>query len=148
MTKDPVCGKEVDPLRARAVGIFGGVTYYFCSQDCKARFKDPRKTPREPTREITSKPNTLKAPPPAAPAVAAAGGESKNFEGEEQKPPVAVDKPWAKRAREAEESVKVDPSPSVQEELRAVQPSGSRAWVLVIFLFALAGIVLFFYLSK
>ena len=47
MTKDPVCGKEVDPLRARAVGIFGGTTYYFCSAECKARFQDPRKAPRE-----------------------------------------------------------------------------------------------------
>ena len=44
--KDPICGKEVDTLRARAVGIFGGVTYYFCSQECKAKFVDPRKSPR------------------------------------------------------------------------------------------------------
>jgi YHS domain-containing protein len=44
--KDPICGREVDPLRARAVGIFGGVTYYFCSADCKGQFADPRKTPR------------------------------------------------------------------------------------------------------
>src|SRR5439155_7947417 len=125
----PVCGKDVDPLRARAVGIFGGVTYYFCSQDCKARFKDPRKVPREPTREITSRPNTVKSP-------AAAPAESKKSEAEEQKPPVAVDKPWVKRAREAEESVKVDPSPSVEEELRAAQPRASRAWVIVVLLFA------------
>ncbi len=40
--RDPVCGKEVDPLRARAVGIFGGVTYFFCSPDCKAKYADPR----------------------------------------------------------------------------------------------------------
>ena len=39
---DPVCGKPVDPLRARAVGIYAGVTCYFCSQDCKAKFADPR----------------------------------------------------------------------------------------------------------
>jgi YHS domain-containing protein len=43
--KDPVCGKPVDPLRARAVGIFGGVTHYFCSAECKARFADPRRAP-------------------------------------------------------------------------------------------------------
>jgi YHS domain-containing protein len=42
MVKDPICGKDVDTLRARAVGIFGGATYYFCSQECKAKFKDPR----------------------------------------------------------------------------------------------------------
>jgi len=40
--KDPVCGNIVDPLRARAVGIFGGVTHYFCSPECKARYADPR----------------------------------------------------------------------------------------------------------
>jgi YHS domain-containing protein len=44
MVKDPICGKDVDTLRARAVAIFGGVTYYFCSQECKAKFKDPRGT--------------------------------------------------------------------------------------------------------
>ena len=44
MVKDPICGKDVDTLRARAVGIFGGVTYYFCSQECKSKFKDPRGT--------------------------------------------------------------------------------------------------------
>jgi len=42
IVKDPICGKDVDTLRARAVGIFGGVTYYFCSQECKAKFVDPR----------------------------------------------------------------------------------------------------------
>jgi YHS domain-containing protein len=41
--KDPVCGRDIDPLRARAVGIFDGAMYYFCSADCKARFSDPRK---------------------------------------------------------------------------------------------------------
>jgi YHS domain-containing protein len=39
---DPVCGKPVDPLRARAVGIYAGITRYFCSQECKAKFSDPR----------------------------------------------------------------------------------------------------------
>ena len=43
--KDPVCGKVVDPLRARAVGIYGGVTRYFCSAECKAKFGDPRQPP-------------------------------------------------------------------------------------------------------
>ena len=43
--KDPVCGKPVDPLRARAVGIYGGVTHYFCSAACKERYADPRQAP-------------------------------------------------------------------------------------------------------
>src|SRR5205814_1850977 len=62
---DPVCGKQVDTLRARAVGIFAGVTYYFCSAECKAKFADPRKTPRAPSR----------ASPPAGSGPTAAGGQ-------------------------------------------------------------------------
>jgi YHS domain-containing protein len=49
MVKDPICGKDVDTLRARAVGIFGGVTYYFCSAECKAKYVDPRQGPRQPS---------------------------------------------------------------------------------------------------
>ena len=43
--RDPVCGKVVDPLRARAVGIYGGTTQYFCSPECKASYGDPRTGP-------------------------------------------------------------------------------------------------------
>ena len=49
IVKDPICGKDVDTLRARAVGIFGGATFYFCSQECKAKYVDPRKEPRQPS---------------------------------------------------------------------------------------------------
>lgn len=66
MVKDPICGKEVDTLRARAVGIFGGVTYYFCSAECKAKYVDPRKTPRAESA-ADSRPSTVaeqKAPEP------------------------------------------------------------------------------------
>jgi len=45
---DPVCGKPVDPLRARAVGIYGGVTHYFCSPECKAKYTDPRAADQGP----------------------------------------------------------------------------------------------------
>jgi YHS domain-containing protein len=42
MTRDPVCGREVDPLRARAVGIFGGRFVYFCSPEHKSAYSaDP-----------------------------------------------------------------------------------------------------------
>jgi YHS domain-containing protein len=70
-TFDPVCGRAVDPLRARAVGIFGGTTYYFCSADCKSRYADPRapRDPNEPTR-VPSK-TTAPAQLPAIAAVAA-----------------------------------------------------------------------------
>jgi YHS domain-containing protein len=59
---DPVCGKSVQPLRARAVGIFGGRTYYFCSTECKARFADPRRDARPEVQPVEQVP----APEPAA----------------------------------------------------------------------------------
>jgi YHS domain-containing protein len=69
--KDPICGKDVDTLRARAVGIFGGQTFYFCSQDCKSKYVDPRKGPRpevkkpEPAPQLQLKKPELKKPPEA-----------------------------------------------------------------------------------
>ncbi len=145
--KDPICGKDVDPLRARAVGIFGGVTYYFCSQDCKARFKDPRKQPREPTRDLSTRPRRATGETAAAGAEPASEHKAPEQKAPEPKDPVAVDKPWARRARE-EESVKVDPSPSVEEELRASQPSGRMLWVIAVMLLAVAGLVLYYYFRK
>lgn len=65
---DPVCGKEVDALRARAVGIFGGTTFYFCSIDCKSKYQDPRLTPRA---EVDSKPIALPQRPPPTPVIVA-----------------------------------------------------------------------------
>ncbi len=44
---DPVCGMEVDRLRAASAGKTAshkGTTYYFCSDDCRTRFQaDPEK---------------------------------------------------------------------------------------------------------
>jgi YHS domain-containing protein len=135
-TKCPICNKDVDPLRARAMGIFGGRQYYFCSQDCKAKFADPRKAPRDET------------PPPTKPEVSAAAPPE---------PPKAKDSPVKKAkaaaAAAAEEEaaedkpVKKDPTPSVMEDLGAVQSGAGRVWGLVIVLFAAAGVVLFFALK-
>ena len=39
--KDPICGMKVDPAKSKAAGRFaerGGVTYYFCSDDCREKF--------------------------------------------------------------------------------------------------------------
>src|SRR5215813_1429984 len=36
--KDPICGKEVDPLRARGVAIADGEHFYFCSVEHKREF--------------------------------------------------------------------------------------------------------------
>ncbi len=44
MTKDPVCGMEVNPKSATNKSEYKGQTYYFCSSGCKASFdKDPEK---------------------------------------------------------------------------------------------------------
>src|SRR4029077_15946288 len=41
---DPVCGMEVEPTNAAGSHVYKGQTYFFCSQDCLAQFKeDPEK---------------------------------------------------------------------------------------------------------
>ena len=77
MTRDPVCGKEVDPLRARAVGIWGGRTYYFCSPEHKGEFaRNPgaygEQGAREPTQRAGAAPVAVRAEEPvSAPRVPA-----------------------------------------------------------------------------
>lgn len=42
MTKDPICGMEVDERTAAATSEYKGKRYYFCSRGCKATFdKNP-----------------------------------------------------------------------------------------------------------
>lgn len=152
IVRDPVCGKEVDKLRARAVGIFGGVTYYFCSADCKSQFKDPRKAPREPTRDILTRParktgenpvvKPAAAPEPVAPEPA--GGEP--VEAAPAPLPYARSRP--RRSEPEPSGLKVDPSPSIEEDLQAVKKSGRGWWLVVLLLFAAAGVVLFFALHR
>lgn len=44
MTKDPVCGMQVDEGTAAAKVDYKGKTYFFCSSACKATFqKNPEK---------------------------------------------------------------------------------------------------------
>lgn len=44
MTKDPVCGMEIDEKKAVASLNYEGQTYYFCAQACKRAFdRDPGK---------------------------------------------------------------------------------------------------------
>jgi Cu(I)/Ag(I) efflux system membrane fusion protein len=43
MNKDPVCGMDVDEKRAKASGRrseYRGVTYYFCTDECKEKFDE------------------------------------------------------------------------------------------------------------
>jgi Cu+-exporting ATPase len=44
LARDPVCGMNVDPLKAAAESKHAGKTYYFCSVGCAKRFsKEPEK---------------------------------------------------------------------------------------------------------
>lgn len=38
MGLDPVCGMEVNPMSAEAQSEHDGVTFYFCSVECKHKF--------------------------------------------------------------------------------------------------------------
>ena len=38
MTKDPVCGMQVDEKKAPATSTHNGQRYAFCGQDCKNKF--------------------------------------------------------------------------------------------------------------
>ncbi|MEK6973198.1 MAG: heavy metal translocating P-type ATPase [archaeon] len=44
MVKDPVCGMEVDPKKAKFSEVRDGKRYYFCSKSCYEEFKDLKKT--------------------------------------------------------------------------------------------------------
>ncbi|HYX69701.1 MAG TPA: YHS domain-containing protein [Terriglobales bacterium] len=48
MTRDPVCGMQVDEKQAKAQIQHQGQTYYFCSDQCKQRFeKNPQQFVRK-----------------------------------------------------------------------------------------------------
>jgi YHS domain-containing protein len=122
ITRDPVCGKEVDTLRARAVGIFGGVTYYFCSADCKGKFKDPRQTPPH-----LAKPPTVERRKNAERA--AQGGEARD----DTPPPRGPSEPtptWQQ--------------PADLDEAGTPSRSGARLWLLLLVVFASGGAVLWY----
>jgi Cu+-exporting ATPase len=38
MTKDPVCGMQVDENKAAATSSYQGKKYSFCGQECKNKF--------------------------------------------------------------------------------------------------------------
>jgi Cu+-exporting ATPase len=39
MTKDPVCGMQVDENKTEFKSQYGGKEYAFCSEDCKNKFE-------------------------------------------------------------------------------------------------------------
>ena len=48
MTKDPVCGMQVDEKKAAGKRDFQGQTYYFCSSGCMEKFD---RNPQQYTRK-------------------------------------------------------------------------------------------------
>lgn len=54
MAKDPVCGMDVDPVKAAGTSIYKGETIYFCNVNCKKKFDaEPEKYVKE-TKEDTA----------------------------------------------------------------------------------------------
>jgi P-type Cu+ transporter len=52
--KDPVCGMIVDPLKAAGSFDYHGRTFFFCSLDCRKRFKaDPERFLNRPAESAT-----------------------------------------------------------------------------------------------
>jgi YHS domain-containing protein len=39
MSKDPVCGMQVDEKQAQATAQHQGRTFYFCSTECRQQFQ-------------------------------------------------------------------------------------------------------------
>ncbi len=62
---DPVCGMEVDEVRAETLGltsVFKGKTYYFCSEECKEEFDNNPAQFIEESTEIHNKEKQEKQP--------------------------------------------------------------------------------------
>ena len=143
MVKDPVCGKNVDTLRARAVAIFGGVTYYFCSADCKAKYTDPRKTmPATPPRETGERrrePQTSTAADDVEP-VRYARSRIRRITGEVSTPVVQIDLSPNKKAA---------PPAEITGDEVALEPARSgRGWVwMAIVMLIIAGGVIYYTLN-
>jgi len=157
IVKDPICGKDVDTLRARAVGIFGGVTHYFCSQECKSKYVDPRKAvPDTPPRETGERrqPDRLPAairrqPAPSAekqqqqPETEAEGSEPVRYAhsrmrrvtGEVSTPVVQIDLSPNKKPAPA-------PTPA-DEELEPARTSRGWAWIAIVMLILAGGVIFF-----
>jgi Cu+-exporting ATPase len=172
MAKDPICGKDVDTLRARAVGIFGGVTYYFCSAECKERYVDPRQSVRvestadsRPSAERNQPEPTEKAKREKKPAKAAnaeraditasellaateeepvryARSRMRRITGDIGTPVVQIDLSPNRPAASAEVAAVAEPEPELEPA------RGGRSWVLVaVLMLILAGGVVFFALT-
>jgi YHS domain-containing protein len=155
MVQDPICGREVDTLRARAVGIFGGVTYYFCSAECKSKFKDPRQNQGPPPLIERRKPEPPREEPlpreESKPELNAPGGEEvryarsriRRITGEVGTPVVQID------LRPNDKKPVLDSAKDLESVPDYPPRSGSGIWVTVaILMLLLAGGVVYFTMFK
>lgn len=138
---DPVCGKPVDPLRARAVGIYAGVTRYFCSQACKAKFADPRVTAGTGPDGVERR---WKAEPPAMSSMPASNSNEWFVKGETDSNVPAARAPERFEDLEGRPSVSAEmpPTASLMIEVQASR-RGAAPWVWLALAVA-AGVVLAF----
>jgi YHS domain-containing protein len=136
MVKDPICGKDVDTLRARAVAIYGGVTYYFCSADCKAKYGDPRKAvpalPPKETGERRREPQTSTAAGDVEP-VRYARSRIRRITGEVSSPVVEIDLSPNKKPEAA--------AHGDEEPLEPARASRGWLWIALVMLLLAGGVV-------
>jgi len=147
IVKDPICGKDVDTLRARAVGIYGGVTYYFCSQACKGKFVDPRAgTPAAaapPPRETGERRRVEPEVATEAPPVQYAHSRVRRVTGDVGTPVVQIDLSPHKKIAPREV-----PPDAASDELLDEPARSSRGWMwIAIVMLIIAGGVIYFTLK-
>ena len=142
MVKDPICGKDVDTLRARAVGIFGGVTYYFCSAECKAKYVDPRQQGTGNREQGTGNVAERRRAEPDtnvdAPPVKYAHSRVRRVTGEVGTPVVQIDLSPNKKP--------VDKAPVEDDDLEPARSGRGWAWIAIVMLLLAGGVV--FYVLK
>ncbi len=52
MTKDPVCGMQVDENKAPATSTYQGKKYAFCGQECKNKFdREPQRYAQQESKQ-------------------------------------------------------------------------------------------------
>jgi YHS domain-containing protein len=145
IVKDPICGKDVDTLRARAVGIFGGVTYYFCSQECKAKYVDPRQpapsSAAAPSRETGERRRAEPEAQTEAPPVKYAHSRMRRVTGEVGTPVVQIDLSPNKKPTAA--APPPEQSAASDEDLEPARSGRGWAWVAIVMLLLAGGVVLY-----
>lgn len=141
IVKDPICGKDVDTLRARAVGIFGGVTYYFCSQECKAKYVDPR---QQATGNVTERRRAAAEPELGAttevPPVQYAHSRVRRVTGDVGTPVVQIDLSPNKKAAPPGE---VPPDAASDELLEPARSGRGWTWIAILMLILAGGVIFF-----